>query len=328
MSARSTAATPTTDEILEIDGPAPQTDLAVRRPARRLLRARPVRPRAPLDRGLPRRRRGGRRRPATPSRSPSPPRPPAPTPRSAPSASSSPSPAARWTWSAARRRSPASAMRPAPAREFDVVRAQGLVAQVALAIPPLEGQRRAALFQLTALLGRTPAARARRGRGLRRRRRAWPPLIPVGDGAALLKRRPDVRLGRAAPGRRHRPDRRRHRRPLSAHHPHRLLRRRRSDAPATWSPNAGPDLGRRPDHRLDLPQPGRAARPHPPGQGRRGRRPGRLRFGGAAGPEGDRDRRWRPTAPNSTAARTLARRAGQGAAGLRHRPRPVPGRLA
>jgi outer membrane protein TolC len=40
--------------------------------------------------------------------------------------------------------------------DFDVVRAQALVAQVRAGIPPLEGQRRAALFQLAALLGRTP----------------------------------------------------------------------------------------------------------------------------------------------------------------------------
>jgi NodT family efflux transporter outer membrane factor (OMF) lipoprotein len=40
--------------------------------------------------------------------------------------------------------------------QFDVVRAQGLVAQVAARIPPLEGQRRAALYELTALIGRAP----------------------------------------------------------------------------------------------------------------------------------------------------------------------------
>jgi outer membrane protein, multidrug efflux system len=76
--------------------------------------------------------------------------------------------------------------------DFDVVRAQALVAQVRAGIPPLEGQRRAALFQLAALLGRTPVnappevQACVRSPGLR-------DLIPVGDGAALLKRRPDVR---------------------------------------------------------------------------------------------------------------------------------------
>jgi NodT family efflux transporter outer membrane factor (OMF) lipoprotein len=77
--------------------------------------------------------------------------------------------------------------------EFDVVRAQGLVAQIRSAIPPLAGQRRAALFQLTALLGRTPVNAPSDVEAC-----AAPPvlastLIPVGDGAALLKRRPDVR---------------------------------------------------------------------------------------------------------------------------------------
>ena len=76
---------------------------------------------------------------------------------------------------------------------FDIVRAQGLVAQTRSAIPPREGQRRAAVFQLTALLGRTPAEAPAEVEAC-----AAAPhlaaLIPVGDGAALLKRRPDVRL--------------------------------------------------------------------------------------------------------------------------------------
>ncbi len=76
--------------------------------------------------------------------------------------------------------------------EFDVVRAEGLVAQVRAGIPPLEGQRRAALFQLTDLLGRTPSHAPTTVEACH-----TPPhlsaLIPVGDGAALLKRRPDVR---------------------------------------------------------------------------------------------------------------------------------------
>src|SRR5208282_189198 len=76
---------------------------------------------------------------------------------------------------------------------FDVVRAQGLVAQTRAAIPPLEGQRRAAIFQLTALVGRTPVEAPAEIDSC-----AAAPhladLIPVGDGAALLKRRPDVRL--------------------------------------------------------------------------------------------------------------------------------------
>ncbi len=76
--------------------------------------------------------------------------------------------------------------------QFDVVRAEGLVAQVRASIPPLEGQRRAALFQLAALLGRAPSKAPTEAESC-----VLPPrlrdLIPVGDGATLLKRRPDVR---------------------------------------------------------------------------------------------------------------------------------------
>jgi NodT family efflux transporter outer membrane factor (OMF) lipoprotein len=76
--------------------------------------------------------------------------------------------------------------------QFDVVRAQGLVAQVRASIPPLEGQQRSALFQLAALLGRTPSMAPNEVASC-----VTPPhltdLIPVGDGTTLLKRRPDVR---------------------------------------------------------------------------------------------------------------------------------------
>jgi NodT family efflux transporter outer membrane factor (OMF) lipoprotein len=75
---------------------------------------------------------------------------------------------------------------------FDVTRAQALVAQVRAHIPSLEGQRRATLFELTALLGRTPAEAPQDLETC-----AKPPslvaLVPVGDGAALIRRRPDVR---------------------------------------------------------------------------------------------------------------------------------------
>jgi len=75
---------------------------------------------------------------------------------------------------------------------FDVVRAQALVAQVRASIPPLEGQRRSALFQLAVLLGRAPSMAPAEAENC-----VTPPQlgdqIPVGDGATLLKRRPDVR---------------------------------------------------------------------------------------------------------------------------------------
>ncbi len=76
--------------------------------------------------------------------------------------------------------------------EFEDVRAQTLVAQVRSAIPPLEGQRRAALLQLTALLGRTPAHAPIEAEACVTVPRLSA-AIPVGDGAALLRRRPDLR---------------------------------------------------------------------------------------------------------------------------------------
>ncbi len=75
---------------------------------------------------------------------------------------------------------------------FDVVRAEGLVAQARATIPPLEGQRRAALYQLAYLLGRAPANAPLEALNCEAAPRPAE-LIPVGDGAGLLKRRPDIR---------------------------------------------------------------------------------------------------------------------------------------
>jgi NodT family efflux transporter outer membrane factor (OMF) lipoprotein len=76
--------------------------------------------------------------------------------------------------------------------QFDVQRSRALVSQVSATIPQLEGLRRAALFEVTALLGRTPAHAPRDLEAC-----VTPPrltaLIPVGDGRALIRRRPDVR---------------------------------------------------------------------------------------------------------------------------------------
>jgi NodT family efflux transporter outer membrane factor (OMF) lipoprotein len=78
------------------------------------------------------------------------------------------------------------------ASDFDLARAETLVAQIRASLPPLEGQRRAALLELAALLGKTPAFAPDAALAC-----ASPPqldaLIPVGDGAGLLRRRPDVR---------------------------------------------------------------------------------------------------------------------------------------
>jgi NodT family efflux transporter outer membrane factor (OMF) lipoprotein len=78
------------------------------------------------------------------------------------------------------------------AADFDVVRAQALVAQVRATLPTLLGQRQSALFQLAQLLGRPPGGAPQAALDC-----VQPPtlkaLIPVGDGASLLARRPDVR---------------------------------------------------------------------------------------------------------------------------------------
>jgi NodT family efflux transporter outer membrane factor (OMF) lipoprotein len=76
--------------------------------------------------------------------------------------------------------------------DFDVSRAAALLAQTQATIPPLEGQRRSALYQLAVLTGRPPETVLAQAEACRA-----PPLlnqpIPVGDGGGLLRRRPDVR---------------------------------------------------------------------------------------------------------------------------------------
>lgn len=76
--------------------------------------------------------------------------------------------------------------------DFDVERQGALLEQSRAAVSPLEGQRRAALFELAALLGKAPADAPAEAAACRAPPRLnWP--LPVGDGAALLKRRPDIR---------------------------------------------------------------------------------------------------------------------------------------
>jgi NodT family efflux transporter outer membrane factor (OMF) lipoprotein len=76
--------------------------------------------------------------------------------------------------------------------DFDVARQATLLEQARATLAPLEGQRRAALFELAALLGKTPAEAPADAAACQTPPRLSQPL-PVGDGAALLKRRPDVR---------------------------------------------------------------------------------------------------------------------------------------
>lgn len=76
--------------------------------------------------------------------------------------------------------------------DLDVTKARQLVDQQTGVIPSLEAARRNALFRLATLTGKPPALYARDLETCASPPRLTRPL-PVGDGAALLKRRPDVR---------------------------------------------------------------------------------------------------------------------------------------
>jgi outer membrane protein, multidrug efflux system len=75
---------------------------------------------------------------------------------------------------------------------LDETRAEGLEAQLAAAVPTLEARQRNAVLRLTTLVGRPPAEFDPTLEQCRTPPRLATPL-PVGDGAALLRRRPDVR---------------------------------------------------------------------------------------------------------------------------------------
>jgi NodT family efflux transporter outer membrane factor (OMF) lipoprotein len=76
--------------------------------------------------------------------------------------------------------------------DFDLDRQAALLDQAKAAVPPLEGQRRAALFTLAALVGKAPAEVPARAAACQAPPTLTRPL-PVGDGAALIRRRPDIR---------------------------------------------------------------------------------------------------------------------------------------
>jgi outer membrane protein TolC len=73
-----------------------------------------------------------------------------------------------------------------------MTRARQLVDQQTGVIPSLEAARRNALFRLATLTGKPPALFARELESCASPPRLTRPL-PIGDGATLLKRRPDVR---------------------------------------------------------------------------------------------------------------------------------------
>jgi outer membrane protein, multidrug efflux system len=78
------------------------------------------------------------------------------------------------------------------APSLDFTRSAGEVAQIKANIPTLEAQRTNALFRLAALTGHPPAEYPKAIESCTSAPRLLRP-IPVGDGTALLRRRPDVR---------------------------------------------------------------------------------------------------------------------------------------
>lgn len=79
---------------------------------------------------------------------------------------------------------------------LDVARAGAALESTRASLPPLRAQRDGALYRLATLTGRTPAEASESARGCQSPPQLSQP-IPVGDGAALLARRPDVRQAEA-----------------------------------------------------------------------------------------------------------------------------------
>lgn len=75
---------------------------------------------------------------------------------------------------------------------LDTSRARAALETTRASLPPLNAQRDGALFRLATLTGVTPAEASDAARQCQRPPQLSQP-IPVGDGAALLARRPDVR---------------------------------------------------------------------------------------------------------------------------------------
>lgn len=77
-------------------------------------------------------------------------------------------------------------------QSMDIARAETQLMQLHAAPPSLVARRQAALFRLAALMGRPPSAYPKAVETCAEPPRLLTPL-PVGDGASLLQRRPDVR---------------------------------------------------------------------------------------------------------------------------------------
>ncbi len=80
---------------------------------------------------------------------------------------------------------------------LDISRARSQLEQLRAAIPPLQAQKRTALYRLAVLTGEVPNAIAEDVAQCEKAPQLDAP-IPVGDGAALLRRRPDIRQAERA----------------------------------------------------------------------------------------------------------------------------------
>ena len=76
--------------------------------------------------------------------------------------------------------------------DFEVASTGAVLDQVRAAIPSLEGQQRTALYELAVLTGDAPEVISAEAAACKTAPRLAQ-LLPTGDGAALLRRRPDVR---------------------------------------------------------------------------------------------------------------------------------------
>lgn len=80
---------------------------------------------------------------------------------------------------------------------LDISRARSQLEQLRAAVPPLQAQQRTAWYRLAVLTGEVPGSPAMREADCHEAPRLTTP-IPVGDGAALLRRRPDIRQAERA----------------------------------------------------------------------------------------------------------------------------------
>ncbi|MBV7485858.1 efflux transporter outer membrane subunit [Bordetella sp. BOR01] len=80
---------------------------------------------------------------------------------------------------------------------LDVTRARSQLEQLQAELPPFQASQRTALYRLAALTGHTPADMSATLLDCAHPPRLAQP-IPVGDGAALLRRRPDIRQAERA----------------------------------------------------------------------------------------------------------------------------------